>query len=126
MGLQISHRLYTKREEKSLVRETAQNTRNGFPRTCTAKRERDSGGSCNARPRAHADLHTAQVRRRVRDRVPEGQKSAIAIARMQGKERNYAGEHFWARGYAVSTAGFEVEQVREYIKNQEESREGSF
>src|SRR5262249_12700302 len=25
-------------------------------------------------------------------------KSAIAIARMQGKERNFAGEHFWARG----------------------------
>jgi putative transposase len=54
-------------------------------------------------------------------------KSAIAIARKyQGKERNYAGEHFWARGYAVSTAGFEVEQIRMYIKNQEESREGSF
>jgi putative transposase len=54
-------------------------------------------------------------------------KSAIAIARKySGKERNYAGEHFWARGYAVSTAGFEVEQIREYIKNQEESKEGSF
>ena len=25
-------------------------------------------------------------------------KSAIAIARMQGKERNFGGEHFWARG----------------------------
>ena len=54
-------------------------------------------------------------------------KSAIAIARKySGKERNYTGEHFWARGYAVSTAGFEVEKIREYIKNQEESHEGSF
>ena len=26
-----------------------------------------------------------------------------------GKERNFAGEHFWARGYAVSTVGFELE-----------------
>lgn len=25
-------------------------------------------------------------------------KSAIAIARLQGKERNFDGEHFWARG----------------------------
>ena len=33
-------------------------------------------------------------------------KSAIAIARMQGKDRNYTGAHFWARGYAVSTIGF--------------------
>ncbi len=48
-------------------------------------------------------------------------KSAIAIARRFGeKERNFSGEHFWARGYAISTVGLEVEQVREYIKNQEE------
>jgi REP element-mobilizing transposase RayT len=46
-------------------------------------------------------------------------KSAIAIARMCGKERNFSGEHFWARGYAVSTAGFELEQVRKYIREQE-------
>ena len=39
-------------------------------------------------------------------------KSAIAIARLSGKERNFSGEHFWARGYAVSTVGFELEQVR--------------
>jgi putative transposase len=45
-------------------------------------------------------------------------KSAIAIARMQGKERNFNGEHFWARGYAVSTVGFNEEEVRRYIRNQ--------
>ena len=34
-------------------------------------------------------------------------KSAIAIARQfGGRERNFSGEHFWARGYAVSTVGF--------------------
>ena len=38
-------------------------------------------------------------------------KSAIAIARLYGKERNFSGEHLWARGYAVSTVGFELEQV---------------
>ena len=47
-------------------------------------------------------------------------KSAIAIAReFGGRERNFNGEHFWARGYAVSTVGFEVEQVRKYIREQE-------
>ena len=46
-------------------------------------------------------------------------KSAIAIARLGGKERNFSGEHFWARGYAVSTVGFELEQVRQYIREQE-------
>ena len=46
-------------------------------------------------------------------------KSAIAIARLCGKQRNFTGEHFWARGYAVSTVGFELEQVRQYIREQD-------
>ena len=49
-------------------------------------------------------------------------KSAIAIARQfSGRERNFTGEHFWARGYAVSTVGFELEQVRAYIREQEQA-----
>ena len=51
-------------------------------------------------------------------------KSAIIIAREFGrKERNFSGEHFWARGYAVSTVGFEMEAVRRYIREQEEADE---
>lgn len=51
-------------------------------------------------------------------------KSAIIIARQfGGKERNFTGEHFWARGYAVSTVGFELEVVRRYIREQEEADE---
>jgi putative transposase len=55
-------------------------------------------------------------------------KSAIAIAReFAGKERNFTGEHFWARGYAVSTVGFNLEQVKAYICAQEaEDEEGRF
>jgi putative transposase len=43
-------------------------------------------------------------------------KSAMAIARLSGKERNFSGEHFWARGHAVSTVGFELERIRQYIR----------
>ncbi len=47
-------------------------------------------------------------------------KSAIAVARQfGGRKRNFNGEKFWARGYAVSTVGFEHEKVREYIRHQE-------
>ena len=47
-------------------------------------------------------------------------KSAIAAARQfGGRKRNFNGERFWARGYAVSTVGFELEQVRTYIREQE-------
>jgi putative transposase len=49
-------------------------------------------------------------------------KSAIAVARQfGGKERNFTGEHLWARGYAVSTLGFELEEVRQYIRAQDEA-----
>ena len=47
-------------------------------------------------------------------------KSAIAVARQfSGRKRNFSGERFWARGYAVSTVGFEEAQVRRYIQDQE-------
>lgn len=47
-------------------------------------------------------------------------KSAIAIARQfSGRQRNFNGENFWARGYAVSTVGFNEEQIRHYIRNQQ-------
>jgi len=47
-------------------------------------------------------------------------KSAIAVARQfAGRKRNFSGEKFWARGYAVSTVGFEEAEIRSYIKHQE-------
>ena len=51
-------------------------------------------------------------------------KSAIAIARLQGKERNFTGEQFWARGYAVSTVGFELEAVQRYVREQDAADAG--
>ena len=55
-------------------------------------------------------------------------KSALALARrVQEKERNFVGDHFWARGYAVSTVGFELESVKKYIREQEQAdKEGRF
>jgi putative transposase len=47
-------------------------------------------------------------------------KSAIHIARTYtGRRRNFVGQHFWARGYFVSTVGRDEAAVREYIRNQE-------
>jgi putative transposase len=47
-------------------------------------------------------------------------KSAIHIARQfSGRRRNFTGQHFWARGYFVSTVGRDEEVIRQYIQNQE-------
>ena len=44
-------------------------------------------------------------------------KSAIHLAWVYGeRKRNFVGQHFWARGYFVSTVGRGQEQIREYIK----------
>ena len=45
-------------------------------------------------------------------------KSAIWISRMCGRQRNFIGQNFWARGYCVSTIGLDEDVVRDYIKRQ--------
>jgi putative transposase len=48
-------------------------------------------------------------------------KSAIHIARVyMGRKKNFVGQHFWARGYFVSTVGLDEKAVREYIKTHQE------
>jgi putative transposase len=51
-------------------------------------------------------------------------KSAIHLARVYGeRKRNFVGQHFWARGYFVSTVGRDETMIRQYIKNQEKEDE---
>lgn len=47
-------------------------------------------------------------------------KSAIHIARTYlGRRQNFTGQHFWARGYYVSTVGRNEAAIREYIRRQQ-------
>jgi len=49
-------------------------------------------------------------------------KSAIHVARVYGeRQRNVVGQHFWARGYYVSTVGRDEGVIRAYIQEQEEA-----
>src|SRR5450631_4432981 len=51
-------------------------------------------------------------------------KSAIHLARVYGeRKRSFVGQHFWARGYFVSTVGRGEELIRQYIRNQEQEDE---
>ena len=48
-------------------------------------------------------------------------KSAIYVTRNFGnRKKNFTGEKFWARGYFVSTCGKDDEEIKEYIKHQEQ------
>ena len=47
-------------------------------------------------------------------------KSAIHMARtFMERKRNFVGQHFWARGYFVSTVGRDEAVIRESIRHQE-------
>ena len=47
-------------------------------------------------------------------------KSAIHMAWVYAeRRRNFVGQHFWARGYFVSTVGRDEEVIRRYIRSQE-------
>ena len=48
-------------------------------------------------------------------------KSAIHLARVYGeRKRNFVGQHFWARGYFVSTVGRDEGVIRQYLQRQEQ------
>ncbi len=51
-------------------------------------------------------------------------KSAIRIHREYlGKQRNFTGFHFWARGYCASTVGLDEDVIRAYIRGQEKEEQ---
>jgi len=37
------------------------------------------------------------------------------------KRKPYCGNHFWSRGYCVSTVGLDENKIRRYVKYQEEN-----
>ncbi|GKT09745.1 hypothetical protein DSTSK_30500 [Desulforhabdus sp. TSK] len=48
------------------------------------------------------------------------QRKERQIARtFLGRKKNFTGQHFWARGYFVSTVGRDEQMIREYINKQE-------
>ena len=125
MGLQISCGVRAQAAAESNLRTDTAPSGIDFPWAGEAKGMPDSGRAFDARPRTYVHCDSTQAPSRIGDRVPEREESAIAIARLCGKERNFSGEHFWARGYAVSTVGFELEQVRQYIREQESADDNS-
>ena len=78
----------------------------------------DNRRASDAGPCAHVYRDSPQASGCVRDRIPEREERN----RHRPTERQGAqllGRTFLARGYAVSTVGFELEQVRTYIREQD-------
>jgi putative transposase len=50
-------------------------------------------------------------------------KTAIGIFKQYPalKKKPYWGNHFWSRGYCVTTIGLDMDKIRRYVKYQEEN-----
>ena len=79
----------------------------------------DRRRACDAGPRAHVDQVLPKLAVSSVVGYIKG-KSAIHVARhCLKRERNYAGQHMWARGFFVDTVGRDTEVIRKYIAEQE-------
>ena len=67
--------------------------------------------------------NTAKIFCRFGYRIYKGKKCDSDSSNFVAKKETIAGESFWARGYAVSTVGFELEAIRKYIREQEDADE---
>jgi hypothetical protein len=108
---------------EDVVRSTPATLGRGVPPPGSAESEPDRRGTSDERSRAHDDFHTAKFSVSQVVGYIKG-KSAIHLARVYGeRKRNFVGQHFWARGYFVSTVGRDEKVIREYIRSQEQEDE---
>ena len=86
------------------------------------ERSRDSRVECEGRPRTHGDNN---ISKSIGIRINGNTKGKTAISLFKNiptlKEKLYWGNHFWSRGYCVSTVGLDEEKIRRYVKFQEEN-----
>ena len=123
MGLQISRHLHSEVSTKNAVPPTQAASRGGVSQARVAEGEPGRGRASDAGSRAHDAGDTAKVRGLAGVGFIKG-KSAIHLARVYGeRKQNFVGQHFWARGYFVSTVGRDEAVIRDYIKNQEKEDE---
>jgi putative transposase len=55
--------------------------------------------------------------------LTKGERHDPDCTDVRARHKNFTGEHFWARGYFVSTVGLDEHMVPAYIRNQDEEYE---
>jgi REP-associated tyrosine transposase len=120
MGVQIPRNFIPKCRRKTLYKELRQHLGEVFRRLAEQKQSRIEEGHLMA---DHVHMMISIPPKYAVSEVVgfiKG-KSAIHLARVYGERKlNFVGQHFWARGYMVSTVGRDETVIREYIRNQEQ------
>jgi putative transposase len=123
MGVQIPRGFHSKCSRKTLYKELRQHLGDVFWRLAERKQCRIEEGHLM---QDHVHMMVSIPPKYAVSEVvgfTKG-KSAIHLARMYGeRKQNIAGQHFWARGYMVSTAGCDEAVIPDYVWNQEQEGE---
>ena len=67
----------------------------------------------------HSPLQLSDLANRIVKPVLQTAPGAADVRVYGERKRNFVGQHFWARGYFVSTVGRDEAVIRDYIRNQE-------
>ena len=119
MAVQVSHRIYPEIPETAAIRSSEETSRGSVSSIGKAERMLDRRGAHDAGSRTHVDQCAAEIGVSSVVGYIKG-KSAIHVARhFLKRERNYAGQRIWARGFFVDTVGRDTETIRKYIAEQE-------
>jgi putative transposase len=51
--------------------------------------------------------------------ILKGKSSIQLFRKFVGMRKKYYGQHFWSRGYCVSTVGLDEEKIRKYVRWQQ-------
>ena len=114
MAVQVSHRIYPEIPETAAIRSSEETSRGSVSSIGEAERMLDRRGAHHAGSRTHVDQCAAKIGGIERGGVHQGQ-GAIHVARhFLKRERNYAGQRIWARGFFVDTVGRNTETIRKY------------
>jgi hypothetical protein len=91
----------------------------GVPQTRRAEGKQGRGGASDVGSRPCDDFDSTEICSLSGGRIYQRQERHPSGPGLRRKETQLYGQHFWARGYFVSTVGRDEVVIREYIKNQE-------
>jgi hypothetical protein len=114
---------YLEATEEANFRRASAAAGGDFSRTGGPQGIEDCRRAHHGRPRSYVFDDSAKVCRIQRGRIHQRQERDSDSAKVGARQRNFTGEHFWARGYFVSTVGLDEHMVRANIRNQEEEDE---
>ena len=122
LPVQLSHSVDTQVSISDTARSFGEVRRRTYEGYLRVEALRDRGTGSDGRPRASGGQRSSRVSISDLMGILKG-KTAIGIFKHfpNLRRKPYWGNHFWSRGYCVSTIGLDEEKIRRYVRYQEDN-----